>query len=269
MPKSRPPAPPARPRDAATLIVVRRGRHGLACLMGRRREDARFLPGCFVFPGGAVEGADRAARPASRLDLAHLGAMGVGGDAAAATALATAAVRETWEEAGVMIAAPGDVGAAPGATFDEMRRRGVAPALGRLVYLGRAITPARQPIRFHARFFLTLVGHGHNGLRDDAGGGGPGGKDPDGDSLGEGGSGGGGPGGGSFDDGFDSGDLDGDGELDRLSWVPLADVASLPTIGVTRFMARFAGEIIDSVQPRSASRPVFSMRGPHRLIRYL
>ena len=254
MPKSRSPAPPARPRDAATLIVVRHGRRGLACLMGRRREDARFLPGCFVFPGGAVEGADRAARPASRLDLAHLGAMGVGGDAAAATALATAAVRETWEETGVMIAASGDVGAAPGATFDEMRRRGVAPALGRLVYLGRAITPARHPIRFHARFFLTLVGHGRNGLRDDARGAGPGGGFGDGVSG---------------DDGLDVGDLDGDGELDRLSWVPLADVASLPTVDVTRFMARFAGEIIDSVHPRSTGRPVFSARGPNRLIRYL
>ena len=79
MPKFRPPTSPVRPRDAASLIVLRRGRRGLACLMGRRREDARFLPGCFVFPGGAVEGADRAARPASRLDLAHLGGMGVGG----------------------------------------------------------------------------------------------------------------------------------------------------------------------------------------------
>ena len=290
MPKSKPPAPPVRPRDAASLIVLRRGRRGLACLMGQRREDARFLPGCFVFPGGAVEGADRAARPASRLDLAHLGAMGVGGNAAAATALATAAVRETWEETGVMIAAPGDVGAAPGATFDEMRRRGVAPALGRLVYLGRAITPARHPIRFHARFFLTLVGHGRNGLRDDARGGGgsgdsgpgsggpggdsfsggsPGGDNFGGDNFGGGGSGGDGPYGGIFGDGLDVGDLDGDGELDRLSWVPLADVASLPTIDVTRFMARFAGEIIDSVHPRSTGRPVFSARGPNRLIRYL
>ena len=251
MPKSRPPASPVRPRDAATLIVVRRGRHGLACLMGRRREDARFLPGCFVFPGGAVEGADRTARPASRLDLAHLGAMGVGGNAAAATALATAAVRETWEETGVMIAAPGDVGAAPGATFDEMRRCGIAPSLGRLVYLGRAITPARHPIRFHARFFLTLVEHRYNGLRDDARGGSPS------------------DGGGSDGGGLDVGDLRGDGELDRLSWVPLADVASLPTIDVTRFMAGFAGEIIDSAQPRSIRRPVFSMRGPYRLIRYL
>ena len=250
MPKSRPPTSPVRPRDAGSLIVLRRGRRGLACLMGRRHEDARFLPGCFVFPGGAVESADRAARPASRLDLAHLGAMGVGGNAAAATALATAAVRETWEEAGVMIAAPGDVGAAPGATFDEMRRRGVAPALGRLVYLGRAITPTDHPIRFHARFFLTIVGHGCNG--------------PGGDGFGDGGL-----GGDVLDNSLDASDLGGDGELDRLSWVPLADVASLPTVDVTRFMAGFAGEIMDSAHLRSAGRPVFSTRGPHCLIRYL
>ena len=314
MPKSRSQTPSVRPRDAATLIVVRRARHGLACLMGRRREDARFLPGCFVFPGGAVESADRVARPASRLDLAHLGAMGVGGNAAAATALATAAVRETWEETGVMIAAPGDVGPAPGATFDEMRSRGVAPALGRLVYLGRAITPARHPIRFHARFFLTFVGHGRGDLHGDdgAGDGGSGGRELDGgdpggdsvggdpgggarsdgsggdgfgdgsfgrDSFGGGAASGSGSGGGGFgdgspgrdvlDNGFDAGDLHGDGELDRLSWVPLADVASLPTIDVTRFMAGFAGEIMDSAHPRSIGRPVFSMRGPHRLIRYL
>ena len=314
MPKSRSQPPSVRPRDAATLIVVRRARRGLACLMGRRREDARFLPGCFVFPGGAVESADRVARPASRLDLAHLGAMGVGGNAAVATALATAAVRETWEETGVMIAAPGDVGPAPGATFDEMRRRGVAPALGRLVYLGRAITPARHPIRFHARFFLTFVGHGRGDLHGDdgAGDGGSGGRELDGgdpggdsfggdpgggarsdgsgsdgfsgcsfggDSFGGGAASGSGSGGDGFgdgspgrdvlDNGFDAGDLHGDGELDRLSWVPLADVTSLPTIDVTRFMAGFAGEIMDSVHLRSIGRPVFSMRGPHRLIRYL
>ena len=275
MPKSRPPASPARPRDAASLILVRPGRRGPVCLMGRRREDARFLPGCFVFPGGAVEGADRAARPASRPDLSHLEAMGVGGNAAAATALATAAVRETWEEAGVMIAAPGDVGAARGTAFDEMRRRGVAPDLGRLVYLGRAITPARHPIRFHARFFLTLVGHGRSGLRDHArGSGGPGGAgfsggDPGGGGPGGAGFSGEGPGGnGPGGDGFGDDGPGGDGELERLSWVPLADVASLPTIDVTRFIAGLAGEIIGSAHPRSVGRPVFSMRGPHRLIRY-
>ena len=220
------PTRPVRPRDAATLIVVRPGDRDPLCLMGRRHADSEFLPGCFVFPGGAVEGADQAAKPASQLDLTHLGAMGVGGNAAAAAALAVAAVRETYEETGIMIAAPGDVGAAPGKTFDEMRLRGVAPALGRLVYLGRAITPTYSPIRFHARFFLARLRPGRV-------------------------------------------DLGGDGELHDLSWVPLTDVASLPTIEITRFMAEFAGEIIKRAPLLPAGRPVFSVRGQRRLIRYL
>ena len=220
------PPVPIRPRDASTLIVVRPGNRNPLCLMGRRHADSGFLPGYFVFPGGAVEGADRAVKPASRLDLTHLGAMGVGGSAAAAAALAVAAVRETYEETGVMIAAPGDVGDAPGRTFDEMRRRGVAPALGRLVYLGRAITPTYSPIRFHARFFLARLRPGHVGLG-------------------------------------------GDGELDDLTWVPLSDVASLPTIDITRFMADFAGEIIKRTPIVPRARPVFTTRGERRLVRWL
>ena len=221
-----PPAMPVRPRAASTLIVVRPGDREPLCLMGRRHTDSEFLPGCFVFPGGAVEGADRAAKPASPLDTTHLGSMGVGGNAGAAAALGIAAVRETCEETGIMIAAPGEVGDAPGGTFDEMRRRGVAPALGRLVYLGRAITPTNSPIRFHARFFLTRLRPGHVGLG-------------------------------------------GDGELHDLSWVPLSGVASLPTIGITRFMAEFAGEIIKRAPILPPGRPVFSSRGGRHVIRYL
>ena len=220
------PTTPVRPRDAATLIVVRPGDREPLCLMGRRHADSEFLPGYYVFPGGAVEAADRAAGSASQLDLAHLGSMGVGASAATAAALAVAAVRETYEETGVMIAAPGDVGDAPGETFDEMRRRGVAPALGRLVYLGRAITPTRSPIRFHARFFLTRLRPGRV-------------------------------------------DLGGDGELHELTWVPLSDLASLPTIDITRFMAEFAGAIIKRSPILPSGRPVVMTRGRHRVIRYL
>ena len=217
---------PVRPRDAATLVVVRPGDREPLCLMGRRHADSGFLPGYFVFPGGAVDSADRAAIPASRLDLTHLAAMGVGGNAATAVALGVAAVRETYEETGVMIAAPGHVGDAPGRTFDEMRRRGVAPALGRLVYLGRAITPTYSPIRFHARFFLARLRPGRI-------------------------------------------ELGGDGELDGLSWVPLSEVASLPTIEITRYMAEFAGEIIKCAPHLPEKRPVFLTRGHRRLLRYL
>lgn len=220
------PTRPVRPRDAATLIVIRTCDRGPMCLMGRRHADSAFMPGWFVFPGGSVDGADRAANSASQLDLTRIGAMGVGGRARAARALATAAVRETYEEAGVMIADPGDVGNAPGPTFDEMRRRGVAPALGRLVYLGRAITPAISPIRFHARFFLTRLES-------------------------------------------DGAELRGDGELHDLSWVPLTEVASMPTIDITRFMADYVGELIRRAPASPPDRPVFSFRGRHRLIRYV
>ena len=48
-------ATPVRPRDAATLVVVRSGARGSLCLMGRRHADSEFLPGYYVFPGGAVE----------------------------------------------------------------------------------------------------------------------------------------------------------------------------------------------------------------------
>ena len=219
-------ATPVRPRDAATLIVVRSGARGSLCLMGRRHADSEFLPGYYVFPGGAVERTDRAARSASPLDLAHLAAMGVGGNARTAAALGTAAVRETFEETGIMVADPGDVGCAPGATFDEMRRRGIAPALGRLTYLGRAITPTDSPIRFHARFFLARIDPG----------------------LAE---------------------LGGDDELNDLSWVPLGEVPSLPTIGITRFMARFAADILERAPTLPAGRPVFFTRGSRRVLRYL
>ncbi len=152
--------------------------------------------------------------------------MGVGGNARTAAALGVAAVRETFEETGVMVADPGEVGIAPGASFDEMRRRGVAPALGRLVYLGRAITPAHSPIRFHARFFLARLGPG-------------------------------------------SVELGGDDELHDLSWVPLGEVASRPTIGITRFMARFATDTLDQAPTLPAKRPVLYSRRRRRVIRYL
>ncbi|TFH48267.1 MAG: NUDIX hydrolase [Lysobacterales bacterium] len=66
-----------------------------------------------------------------------------------------AAVRETFEETGLLLADPGDVGPEPSASWAAMRAHGVAPALHRVAYVGRAITPVRSSIRFHARFFVA------------------------------------------------------------------------------------------------------------------
>jgi 8-oxo-dGTP pyrophosphatase MutT (NUDIX family) len=117
---------PVRPRHAASLILLRGQGPDAEVLMGRRPRKSRFAPDVFVFPGGAVDAADRA-RPRALSPLcAHLTAA----PARLAGALAAAAVRETQEETGLLLA-------------------DVAP----LTLVARAITPTRSPVRFHARFF--------------------------------------------------------------------------------------------------------------------
>ncbi len=119
--------------------------------MGRRRREARFTPGVYVFPGGGVEADDRRARPATALAAPGRPAFR---SPAHATALAMAAVRETAEETGLVLGEPGDVGPVAGG-WSIFRALGVAPALHRLRYVGRAITPALSPHRYHARFFMV------------------------------------------------------------------------------------------------------------------
>ncbi len=146
---------PARPRDAASLILLRSDDREHRVLVGRRPPQARFLPGCYVFPGGAVEPDDSRARPATELEPHMAGPMAVGGAGTRARILAMTAVRETFEETGLLLAEPGDVGPVCSPAWLAMRARGVAPALHRLAYVGRAITPVPSPIRFHARFFVA------------------------------------------------------------------------------------------------------------------
>jgi 8-oxo-dGTP pyrophosphatase MutT (NUDIX family) len=122
---------PARPRHAASLILVRRSSKGPEVLMGRRPRRSAFAPDVFVFPGGAVEPGDYGAEPLRRLDPEC--ARRTGASPRLAEALAAAALRETREETGLIL--PADHGA--------------------LSLVARAITPTMSPIRFHARFFLA------------------------------------------------------------------------------------------------------------------
>lgn len=153
-PRKRHEGPPVTPRDAATLILVRHGAGRPEILMGQRSNRAKFVPGSFVFPGGRLDSHDWEALPATPLS-APVAKMGLRGNAAKARALAMAAIRETFEETGLLLAADGDVGAADDETWREMRARGKAPDLARLTYLARAITSPYSPIRFHARFFMA------------------------------------------------------------------------------------------------------------------
>jgi 8-oxo-dGTP pyrophosphatase MutT (NUDIX family) len=148
-----------RARDAASLILLRGEGRDLELLAGRRPMTARFMPGVYVFPGGAVDAEDRRSW--------HV-------EAAAdnlpprLVRCARAALRETWEEAGVLFGHAADAKLAPG--HDSLvaaayAAAGVVAAIDRLRYVGRAITPARVFRRFNTRFFLgeggDIVGEPH------------------------------------------------------------------------------------------------------------
>lgn len=152
---------PVRPRDAASLVLIDTTQAEPRILMGKRHSRMKFIPDAFVFPGGKLDPDDLRARPATPLSpAASFGAK--------SQALAMAAIRETFEETGLILAAPGDVGADSGPSWSHFHGLGVAPRLDALTGLARAITPASSPIRFHARFFAasanavrgTLAGSG-------------------------------------------------------------------------------------------------------------
>src|SRR5581483_4833075 len=146
---------PVKPRDAGSLIVWRQGAEGAEVLMGRRSRKAAFVPDFFVFPGGRLDPADSAVRAATPLDPGAIPRMGVRGDAGLAEALALAAVRETFEETGLLLAEIGDIGEVEHPEWAHWKARDLAPGLHRLSYFGRAITSPASPIRFHARFFVA------------------------------------------------------------------------------------------------------------------
>ena len=139
------PDPPI--RDAATVILLRRGPDGPSVLMGRRGAKAAFMPSKYVFPGGGVEPGDRTVALAAPLDPASRAALGVR-SALRPEALAAAAIRELAEETGQRLAAPGDGCDWPGFA-------GLRPDPTALRFAFRAVTPPGRPRRFDARFFMA------------------------------------------------------------------------------------------------------------------
>lgn len=157
--------PVARPRDAASLLLLRDGRNGAPeVLMGRRAKRSRFMPDVYVFPGGRVDSGDGRARPTTDLRAENIAQMAVANRAGRGRALAMAAVRETFEETGLIVGRRGDPGR-PTPEWAEFARTGFAPSLDALHYVGRAITPTFVRIRFHARFFVARADAAHGELQ--------------------------------------------------------------------------------------------------------
>jgi glyoxylase-like metal-dependent hydrolase (beta-lactamase superfamily II)/8-oxo-dGTP pyrophosphatase MutT (NUDIX family) len=163
----------ASPRPAATVVLVRPGTNGLEVLLTHRPATMAFAPDMHVFPGGRVDAADADTGLAGRsVVTASTAAERLGGDLEPGLALAAhvAAIREAFEEVGVLLAdhAPGadlvaarsrllaDPGAWPSIAHDlDLRLR-----TDLLVPLSRWVTPPWMERRFDARFFAAAFPEG-------------------------------------------------------------------------------------------------------------
>ena len=167
------------PRPAATLILLRDGGAGLEVLMVRRHDDSSFAAGALVFPGGAVHREDGAAGLRARCrDLDAL--------APALAGAAVAAIRETFEECGILLARRGGAaemigGVAHGALVERhqaavaaheaawlamLETEDLVLACDQLVPFAHWITPPTRPKRFDTHFFVAAAPPGQDASHD-------------------------------------------------------------------------------------------------------
>ncbi|MEO1028965.1 MAG: NUDIX hydrolase [Pseudomonadota bacterium] len=193
-----------RPKDAATLILVRLSpiSKQVEVLMGKRSSRHAFMPDKYVFPGGRVEASDGRVPAATELHAKTEDQVAYA-TRRKARAFALSAIRETFEETGLIV----------GTKVAQDKRKlpddwetyfglGAMPSLYGLRFVGRAITPPYRPKRYDARFFMA---NAEEALIDD--------RPP----------------------------VDG-AELSDLQWISLDDAQSLDLPSVTRFMIGEVGE---------------------------
>lgn len=171
------PAPPIRP--AATILLLRDGVETLEVFMVERHHQIDFATGALVFPGGKVDSRDHIARLRDRCD-------GIEGLDDSDAAFRVAAIRETFEECGVLLARPGSTAGLIGADrlaaieaqylsalregetgmLEIVEREDLRLACDLLVPFARWITPNVMPRRFDTWFFLVAAPDDHLALHD-------------------------------------------------------------------------------------------------------
>jgi 8-oxo-dGTP pyrophosphatase MutT (NUDIX family) len=131
--------------------------------MGKRHPGHKFMPGKFVFPGGRIDPGDRRMAATGALGQIcenRLMARSTSPSPMKARALALAAIRETFEETGLLFGSA-DLGTPenpPPGTWSEFASHGIFPDLGAITFVARAVTPPRRPKRFDTRFFTIDYG---------------------------------------------------------------------------------------------------------------
>lgn len=162
------PRPPATPRPAATVLLLRDGPQGLEVLMTRRSLTASFAPGAYVFPGGGIDAADAAAHALARRRPTQ--------DDARLTQ-AIAAIRESFEEVGILLARRADGRHADAQAIAALDRkapfaaqcaaRGLTLAADEVFVLTHWITDRDLPRRFDVPFLAARMPEGQHPVADE------------------------------------------------------------------------------------------------------
>lgn len=197
--------------------------------MGRRPANHVFMAGVYVFPGGRVDRTDARVRTADELRPGIARRLAKSCALSRARALAVAAIRELYEEAGLMLGTPIENPPrriSPSPTWRAFAEASLAPSLAPMEYVARAITPPGYARRFHARFFLADARHVH-------------------------------------------GELSGDGELSDLCWVSLSRARDLPIARITGAILDEVKQRFADRNRGRRSIPVFKWRdGSELLVAY-
>lgn len=172
-----PPSEPVRPRPAATVILLREGPSAPEILLLKRNRSTGFVPGAYVFPGGRVDDSDNSTAAAERwTSLSRDEAdrrLGLGADApVSGLAFYTAALREAFEETGLLLTRPFASAHAPRSPFESgrealledrgswsrfLREHDLVMDGDRVEYVAHWVTPVVEPRRYDTRFFAALV----------------------------------------------------------------------------------------------------------------
>ncbi len=142
-------------RNAATVIVLRDRATAPRILMGQRGAKAVFMPNKFVFPGGAVDAGDAHIPLAAPLPDLCVSRLAEDADSTLAHAISVAAIRELWEETGLVLGTPGTWQGSVPDDWETFAATGHLPSASALQFNFRALTPPGRPRRFDARFFLV------------------------------------------------------------------------------------------------------------------
>lgn len=207
--------------NAATIILWRKQGDENFVLMGQRGKSAAFMPNKVVFPGGRVDAQDAEVQPLPPLASDCVERLEYDSDIAAQV-LATAAIRELWEETGLILGTADHL--APDrkvpADWQSFVATGHWPSAAGMRFFFRAITPPGRPRRFDARFFLASASEVSGDLDD-----------------------------------FSAAD----DELSHIRWVPLSQTSALNLPFITSVvLAELAAHLKEPTHPRPV--PFFDQR---------